>query len=47
MTKHLLQPRVGTTSEAAEAYLYLLRGGYTTGQVLFVEGSAALTGRPV
>jgi NAD(P)-dependent dehydrogenase (short-subunit alcohol dehydrogenase family) len=47
MTKHLLVPRVGTTDEAAEAYLYLLRGGYTTGQVLYVEGGAALTGRPV
>lgn len=45
MTKHLLVPRVGTTSEAAEAYLYLLRGSYTTGQVLYVEGGAALTGR--
>lgn len=47
MTKHLLLPRVGTTTEAAEAYLYLLRGSYTTGQVLYVEGGAALTGRPV
>jgi NAD(P)-dependent dehydrogenase (short-subunit alcohol dehydrogenase family) len=46
MTKNLLLPRVGTTSEAAQAYLYLLRGGYTTGQVLYVEGGAALTGRP-
>jgi NAD(P)-dependent dehydrogenase (short-subunit alcohol dehydrogenase family) len=46
MTKHLLVPRIGTTDEAAEAYLYLLRGGYTTGQVLYVEGGAALTGRP-
>jgi NAD(P)-dependent dehydrogenase (short-subunit alcohol dehydrogenase family) len=45
MTKHLLLPRVGTTSEAAEAYLYLLHGSYTTGQVLYVEGGAALTGR--
>ncbi|HET8933656.1 MAG TPA: SDR family oxidoreductase [Polyangiales bacterium] len=46
MTKHLLLPRVGTVQEAAEAYLYLLRGSYTTGQVLYVEGGAALTGRP-
>ena len=44
MTKHLLLPRVGTTSECAEAYLYLLRGSYTTGQVLYVEGGTALTG---
>jgi hypothetical protein len=26
------------------AYLYLMRGGYTTGQVLYVEGGRALTG---
>jgi NAD(P)-dependent dehydrogenase (short-subunit alcohol dehydrogenase family) len=45
MTKHLLIPRVGTTAEAAEAYLYLMRGSYTTGQVLYVEGGAALVGR--
>lgn len=46
LTKHLLIPRVGTPAEAAEAYLYLLRGSYTTGQVLYVEGGAALVGRP-
>lgn len=42
MTKRQLVPRIGTPAEAAEAYLYLLRGGYTTGQVLFVEGGIAL-----
>jgi NAD(P)-dependent dehydrogenase (short-subunit alcohol dehydrogenase family) len=45
MTKHLPLARIGTTREAAEAYLYLLRGSYTTGQVLYVEGGAAISGR--
>jgi NAD(P)-dependent dehydrogenase (short-subunit alcohol dehydrogenase family) len=36
--------RVGEPNEVAEAYLYLMRGGYTTGQVLYVEGGRALTG---
>jgi NAD(P)-dependent dehydrogenase (short-subunit alcohol dehydrogenase family) len=35
-------PRIGEAEEAAEAYLYLMRGGYTTGQVLYVEGGSAL-----
>jgi NAD(P)-dependent dehydrogenase (short-subunit alcohol dehydrogenase family) len=39
-----LVPRVGETSEAAEAYLYLMRGTYTTGQILRVEGGWSLTG---
>jgi NAD(P)-dependent dehydrogenase (short-subunit alcohol dehydrogenase family) len=38
-----LQPRPGEPSETAEAYLYLMRGSYTTGQVLYVEGGRALT----
>jgi NAD(P)-dependent dehydrogenase (short-subunit alcohol dehydrogenase family) len=42
MTESQLVPRVGTAEEAAEAYLYLMRGGYTTGQVLYVEGGSAL-----
>jgi NAD(P)-dependent dehydrogenase (short-subunit alcohol dehydrogenase family) len=42
MTKGQLVPRVGEAAEAAEAYLYLMRGGYTTGQVLRVEGGSAL-----
>jgi NAD(P)-dependent dehydrogenase (short-subunit alcohol dehydrogenase family) len=39
-----LIPRVGEPAEAAEAYLYLMRGAYTTGQVLRVEGGWSLTG---
>ena len=38
MTERLLVKRIGEPSEAAEAYLYLMRGGYTTGQVLRVDG---------
>jgi NAD(P)-dependent dehydrogenase (short-subunit alcohol dehydrogenase family) len=37
-----LLPRIGEAGEAAEAYLYLMRGGYTTGQVIYVEGGSAL-----
>jgi NAD(P)-dependent dehydrogenase (short-subunit alcohol dehydrogenase family) len=39
-----LVPRAGTTAEVAEAYLYLMRGTYTTGQTLRVEGGWSLTG---
>jgi NAD(P)-dependent dehydrogenase (short-subunit alcohol dehydrogenase family) len=39
-----LVPRAGEPAEAAEAYLYLMRGGYTTGQVLRVEGGWTLAG---
>lgn len=39
-----LLPRVGQPDEAAEAYLYLMRGSYTTGQVLRVEGGWSLKG---
>ena len=39
-----LVPRVGDPAEAAEAYLYLMRGAYTTGQVLRVEGGWSLSG---
>lgn len=39
-----LVPRAGTPAEAAEAYLYLMRGTYTTGQVLRVEGGWTLRG---
>jgi NAD(P)-dependent dehydrogenase (short-subunit alcohol dehydrogenase family) len=42
MTERQLLPRVGEPAEAAEAYLYLMRAGYTTGQVLHVEGGSAL-----
>jgi NAD(P)-dependent dehydrogenase (short-subunit alcohol dehydrogenase family) len=34
--------RAGEPMEAAEAYLYLMRGGYTTGQVLHVDGGMGL-----
>jgi NAD(P)-dependent dehydrogenase (short-subunit alcohol dehydrogenase family) len=30
--------RGGEPGEVAEAYLYLMRAGYTTGQVLLVDG---------
>jgi NAD(P)-dependent dehydrogenase (short-subunit alcohol dehydrogenase family) len=36
--------RVGELREAAEAYLYLMRGTYTTGQTLRVEGGWSLGG---
>jgi NAD(P)-dependent dehydrogenase (short-subunit alcohol dehydrogenase family) len=39
-----LIPRVGQLQEAAEAYLYLMRGTYTTGQTLRVEGGWSLSG---
>lgn len=39
-----LLPRVGQPDEAAEAYLYLMRGSYTTGQILRVEGGWSLKG---
>lgn len=38
-----LVPRAGDPSEAAQAYLYLMRGTYTTGQVLRVEGGWSLS----
>jgi NAD(P)-dependent dehydrogenase (short-subunit alcohol dehydrogenase family) len=34
--------RVGEPAETAEAYLYLMRGGYTTGQVLKVDGGMSI-----
>lgn len=44
MTERQLIPRPGTPSEAAEAYLHLMQNGYTTGQVLRVEGEIAHSG---
>lgn len=35
-------PRPGTPAEVAEAYLYLMRGAYTTGDVLLVDGGYTL-----
>jgi NAD(P)-dependent dehydrogenase (short-subunit alcohol dehydrogenase family) len=43
MTARQAVPRAGTPDEAAEAYLYLMRGTYTTGQVLRVDGGMSLT----
>jgi NAD(P)-dependent dehydrogenase (short-subunit alcohol dehydrogenase family) len=42
MTKRLPLQRGGDPSEIAEAYLYLMRGTYTTGQVLRVDGGYTL-----
>ena len=41
-TARLPLPRGGEPGEAAQAYLYLMRGGYTTGQVLWVDGGGVL-----
>ena len=40
MTKRLPIDRIGEATEVAQAYLYLMRGGYTTAQVLRVDGGA-------
>jgi NAD(P)-dependent dehydrogenase (short-subunit alcohol dehydrogenase family) len=42
MTEHQPLPRPGSPAEVAQAYLYLMKGGYTTGQVLKVDGGATL-----
>jgi NAD(P)-dependent dehydrogenase (short-subunit alcohol dehydrogenase family) len=42
MTGHQPLPRIGEASEVAEAYLYLMKAGYTTGQVLRVDGGSSL-----
>jgi NAD(P)-dependent dehydrogenase (short-subunit alcohol dehydrogenase family) len=42
MTSRLPIPRIGEPAEAAEAYLYLMRAGYTTGQVLLVDGGGSV-----
>ncbi len=34
--------RIGEPDEVAQAYLYLMRGGYTTGQVLYVDGGQSV-----
>ncbi len=38
----LLTGRVGEPRELAEAYLYLMRGSFTTGQVIVVDGGSLL-----
>jgi len=34
--------RAGESAEAAQAYLYLMRAGFTTGQIIVVDGGAML-----
>jgi NAD(P)-dependent dehydrogenase (short-subunit alcohol dehydrogenase family) len=41
-TANLPLPRAGSVEEAAEAYLYLMRATYVTGQVLRVDGGGSL-----
>jgi NAD(P)-dependent dehydrogenase (short-subunit alcohol dehydrogenase family) len=41
-TANLPLPRAGTVEEAAEAYLYLMRNTYVTGQVVRVDGGGSL-----
>lgn len=42
MTERQALPRAGQPDEAAAAYLYLMQAGYTTGQVLRVDGGSSL-----
>ena len=42
MTERQPLPRIGEPEEVAQAYLYLMRGGYTTGQVLHVDGGGSI-----
>ena len=42
MTQRLPVPRAGDPAEVAQAYVYLMRGGYTTGQALVVDGGLML-----
>ncbi|HLZ76673.1 SDR family oxidoreductase [Phenylobacterium sp.] len=41
-TANLPLPRAGSVEEAAEAYLYLMRATYVTGQVVRVDGGGSL-----
>jgi NAD(P)-dependent dehydrogenase (short-subunit alcohol dehydrogenase family) len=41
-TANLPLPRGGTVEEAAEAYIYLMRNTYVTGQILRVDGGGSL-----
>ncbi|MFQ3560730.1 SDR family oxidoreductase [Streptomyces gramineus] len=34
--------RMGEPADVAEAYLYLMRGGYSTGSVVVVDGGGTL-----
>ena len=42
MTERQPLPRAGSPKEVAQAYLYLIRGGFSTGQVLIVDGGMTL-----
>lgn len=42
MAERLPIPRAGDPAEVAQAYTYLMKGGYTTGQVLIVDGGVML-----
>jgi NAD(P)-dependent dehydrogenase (short-subunit alcohol dehydrogenase family) len=42
MTERQALPRAAKAAEAAQAFLYLMRGGYTTGQTVIVDGGATL-----
>jgi NAD(P)-dependent dehydrogenase (short-subunit alcohol dehydrogenase family) len=42
MTERQPLARAGLPQEVAQAYLYLMRGGYTTGQVLLVNGGSSI-----
>jgi NAD(P)-dependent dehydrogenase (short-subunit alcohol dehydrogenase family) len=42
MTAHLPLARPADPAEVAQAYLYLMRAGYTTGQVIVVDGGGML-----
>jgi NAD(P)-dependent dehydrogenase (short-subunit alcohol dehydrogenase family) len=37
-------PRIAEPEEVAQAYLYAMKAGYTTGQVLQVDGGSRLAG---
>ena len=42
--KDQLLPRIAQPGEVAEAYLYAMKGSYTTGQILQVDGGSTLAG---
>lgn len=41
-TKKLLTERPGRVEDIAEGYCYLIRGGFTTGQTIMLEGGELL-----
>ncbi len=42
MTERIPLPQAGDPADVAQAYAYLMKGGYTTGQVLIVDGGMML-----